>query len=300
MRGATPALVYLFNLVEKKFDGRLSLLILDEAWLFLRNEIFSQKISEWLKVLRKKNVFVVFATQDVADVEKSPLKTTIIQQCLTKIYLADPSALTAGMINVYRTFGLTDPEIEIIAQSQMKKDYFYTSPIGRRMFQLDLGSLTLALIGAPDHNLLDKLVSEKGFGIPLCREILSLKGINYQAHIGSDAPKEVLQKPKKSVRSFPPESQVFVSSQIIKNGFTASKTPATDILDAAANIQTRSNKGEGRAAESLARYLGISPTTLYQAKKILKFGHPELIEQVRKSEITIKKACKNLKQEDAV
>ena len=36
-----PALVYLFNLVEKKFDGRLTLLILDEAWLFLKNEAFS-------------------------------------------------------------------------------------------------------------------------------------------------------------------------------------------------------------------------------------------------------------------
>jgi type IV secretion system protein VirB4 len=119
-----PALVYLFNLIEKKFDGRLTLLVLDEAWMFLRNETFAEKIMEWLKVLRKKNVFVVFATQDVADVEKSPLKTTIIQQCLTKIYLADPNAVSPGMIDVYRAFGLTDTEIELIASSTMKRDYF--------------------------------------------------------------------------------------------------------------------------------------------------------------------------------
>ena len=95
-RGETcvaPALVYLFNEVEKKFDGRLSLLVLDEAWLFLKNETFAGKIAEWLKVLRKKNVYVVFATQDVADVAASPLRTTVMQQCLTKIYLADPSSL---------------------------------------------------------------------------------------------------------------------------------------------------------------------------------------------------------------
>jgi type IV secretion system protein VirB4 len=49
-----PALVYLFNLVEKNFDGRLALLILNEAWLFLKNETFADKIAEWLKVLRKK------------------------------------------------------------------------------------------------------------------------------------------------------------------------------------------------------------------------------------------------------
>jgi type IV secretion system protein VirB4 len=97
-----PALVYLFNLIEKKFDGRLSPLVLDEAWLFLKNKTFSEKIAEWLKVLRKKNVFVVFATQDVADVAASPLKTTIIQQCLTKIYLADPAAMTDHLMEVYR------------------------------------------------------------------------------------------------------------------------------------------------------------------------------------------------------
>ncbi|MDR2095380.1 MAG: AAA family ATPase [Treponema sp.] len=189
-----PALVYLFNLVEKKFDGRLSMLILDEAWLFLKNETFSAKINEWLKVLRKKNVFVVFATQDVADVEKSPLKTTIIQQCLTKIYLADPSAVTAGMFEVYRAFGLSDSEIALIAASTMKRDYFYTSPLGRRLFQLDLGPLTLALIGAPDHELLDQLVEEQGPGVPLCREILQRKRIPYAQFLGHDAPADAPAK----------------------------------------------------------------------------------------------------------
>jgi type IV secretion system protein VirB4 len=47
-----PALLYLFTLVEKKFDGRLTLLVLDEAWMFLKNKLFSDKIAEWLKVLR--------------------------------------------------------------------------------------------------------------------------------------------------------------------------------------------------------------------------------------------------------
>jgi type IV secretion system protein VirB4 len=152
-----PALVYLFNMVEKIFDGRFALLILDEAWLFLKNETFADKIAEWLKVLRKKNVYVIFATQEVADVAASPLKTTILQQCLTKIYLADPSAETPVMRDVYRSFGLSDSEISLIARARMKQDYFYTSPAGRRLFQLSLGPLALSLIGSPDHALLDSL-----------------------------------------------------------------------------------------------------------------------------------------------
>jgi type IV secretion system protein VirB4 len=64
------ALSYIFHFIEKRFTGELTLLVLDEAWLFLRHPLFREKIEEWLKTLRKKNVFVVFATQDVSDADQ--------------------------------------------------------------------------------------------------------------------------------------------------------------------------------------------------------------------------------------
>jgi type IV secretion system protein VirB4 len=179
-----PALYYLFYFIEKKFDGRLAMLVLDEAWLFLKHPFFRDKIAEWLKTLRKKNVFVLFATQDVADAIKSPLFSTIIQQCHTKIYLADPMAETAGMYESYRAFGLSDAEISTIARSQMKRDYFYTSPLGTRLFQLDLGELTLGLIGSADHAKLDELEAlHRGeAGYEYCQDILRLKNISLKAY----------------------------------------------------------------------------------------------------------------------
>jgi hypothetical protein len=134
--------------------------------------------------------YVIFATQDVADVARSPLKTTIIQQCLTKIYLADPSALTPGMTEVYRSFGLSDSEIGLIANSTMKRDYFYTSPAGRRLFQLDLGPLSLSLIGTPDHALLDELASRYETGEALCAQILDAKKIPFRKLLDNNAPVE--------------------------------------------------------------------------------------------------------------
>ena len=300
-----PALVYLFNLVEKKFDGRLSLLILDEAWLFLKNETFSDKIAEWLKVLRKKNVFVVFATQDVADVVNSPLKTTITQQCLTKIYLADPSALTNAMIPVYRAFGLTDTEIAFIASGTMKRDYFYTSPLGRRMFQLDLGRLTLSLIGSPKHKLLDELIAEKGSTIPLCREILEGSGIDYEPLMRPDAPPEQNIIPVSHAAGqqlkprISPPLPLDTAAPASSSSQDVQVAAAAAILDAVAILPERQKKGEGRAAELLAEKLGVSPSTIYQAKSIMKFGSGELIEKVRKGEIGIKKASKSLKQKEA-
>jgi hypothetical protein len=301
-----PALVYLFNLVDKKFDGRLTLLILDEAWLFLKNKTFSEKIAEWLKVLRKKNVFVVFAAQEVADVEKSPLKTTIVQQCLTKIYLADPNALTNAMRPVYSAFGLTGTEIAFIQSAEMKKDYFYTSPLGRRMFQLDLGKLTLSLIGAPRHELLDKLAAEKGNGVPLSRDILAAAGVDYQRLLRHDAPVDKeggsAAKPAFLPVFVPPElpetSKFSGESHTKTSSSAASDSGAIDasiIFDAVASIPERRKKGEGRAADLLAKQLGVSPATIYQALMIVKNGDSELIELVKKGEIGLKKAYKSLK-----
>jgi type IV secretion system protein VirB4 len=142
------------------FTGRLTLLVLDEAWLFLKHPIFAAKIEEWLKTLRKKSVFVVFATQDVSDAVHSSLCSTIIQQCHTKIFLADPEAQTPAMSEAYSTFGLSDAEIDALSHAVMKRDYLYTSTLGSRMFQLDLGKVTLALIGSPNHEILDTLAQQ--------------------------------------------------------------------------------------------------------------------------------------------
>ena len=51
-----PVLTYLFHRLEERFDGRPTLLILDEAWKFLDHPLFAARIREWLKTLRKKNV----------------------------------------------------------------------------------------------------------------------------------------------------------------------------------------------------------------------------------------------------
>lgn len=155
----TPALSFIFHFLDRSFDGTLSLLILDEAFLFFRNKYFAEKFHEWLKTLRKKNVWVGFATQEVADIVNSPLCSTITQQCLTKIYLADKEATTPALSEYYEKLGLTNAEIEQLSYATMKQDYYYKSPHGTRMFQFDLDSngVTLALIGGQDHEKLDEL-----------------------------------------------------------------------------------------------------------------------------------------------
>jgi len=295
-----PALVYLFNAVEKKFDGRLTFLFLDEAWLFLKNETFAEKIGEWLKVLRKKNVYVIFATQDVADVAASPLKTTIIQQCLTKIYLADPSALTDAMTRVYQEFGLTDSEIALIAQATMKRDYFYASPAGRRLFQLSLGPLSLALIGSPDHVLLDGLSARRQTGEALCAQILDAKRVPFRKLLAEDAP--LVPEPAPDA---PPQDVTVPVRQTLSEQTVAEMTIEPEnaskiagLLEAVASLPERKkNDGSGRAAAAIARQFSVSQATVYQARKVIRHGGPHLVGALRRGEIPVKTAFKRLKKE---
>ena len=91
-----PVLTYLFHRIEARFDGRPTLLILDEAWIFLDDALFAARIREWLKTLRKKNVAVVFATQSLADIERSTIAPAIIESCPTRIFLPNDRAHRAA------------------------------------------------------------------------------------------------------------------------------------------------------------------------------------------------------------
>lgn len=149
-KAAAPALLHLFDRLEERFDGKPTLLILDEAWLFLDSPIFAARIREWLKTLRKKNVAVVFATQSLADIAESAIAPALIESCPTRIYLPNERAFEPQQRQAYERFGLNETEIELIATAQRKRHYYYASPKGRRLFELGLGPIALAFCAASD------------------------------------------------------------------------------------------------------------------------------------------------------
>ena len=202
-KAVAPALMYIFRYLEKLWNlptgskQPLTFLFLDEAWLYLQHPIFAGFLQEWLRTLRKKKVFCIFATQEVAAAAKSSLSDTIAQQCLTKIYLADESATTPGLVESYRYFGLTDSEILALSNATMKRDYYFKNPNGCRMFTLDLDPFQLALI-SPDHEMLDRIEAEHGRNTtePLAFEILEETRKKF-ADLGKDTKQVNFEKYKK-------------------------------------------------------------------------------------------------------
>jgi type IV secretion/conjugal transfer VirB4 family ATPase len=147
--GAAPAVLsYLFHRIEDRFDGRPTLLIVDEGWLALDDHGFAGQLREWLKTLRKKNASVIFATQSLADIDGSAIAPAIIESCPTRLFLPNERALEPQISAIYRRFGLNDRQIEILSRSTPKRDYYCQSRHGNRLFELGLSEVALAFTAA--------------------------------------------------------------------------------------------------------------------------------------------------------
>jgi type IV secretion system protein VirB4 len=180
-----PVLTYLFHRLEERFTGRPTLLVLDEAWVFLDHPLFAARIREWLKVLRKKNVSVVFATQSLADIADSNIAPAIIESCPQRILLPNDRAIEPQSQAAYTRFGLNGRQIELISRATPKRHYYLQSARGNRLFELGLGPVALAFCGASDpvtQQRIDALLAEHG-AAGFARHFLAGAGLDWAASL---------------------------------------------------------------------------------------------------------------------
>lgn len=198
-RVITPLLDYIFHKIEKeKLDGTPSLIVLDECWVFLKNENMANKIAEWLKVLRKKNTSVIFATQSLQDISESEIASSIIDACKTNIFLPNEKAMSTWL-PLYKKFNLNEVEIQDINDGKMKRDYFVKSSEGSRIFSLNSSTTEIALIGASSKNEQAKImalkeeIDKKIMTDEKKLKVLNREWINYKLATGSINKNEVAQ-----------------------------------------------------------------------------------------------------------
>jgi type IV secretion system protein VirB4 len=182
---ASAVLTYLFHRIEQRFDGRPTMLIIDEGWLALGDHGFAGQLREWLKTLRKKNASVIFATQSLADIDGSDIAAAIIESCPTRLFLPNERALEPQIMAVYRRFGLNDRQIEILSRATPKRDYYCQSRRGNRLFELGLSEVALAFTAASsktDQTTITEIVAEHGQD-GFARAWLRHKGLDWAADL---------------------------------------------------------------------------------------------------------------------
>ncbi|ESQ84128.1 type VI secretion protein [Asticcacaulis sp. AC466] len=107
----TPTMMYLFQRVEERLDGTPTILIIDEGWKALDDEVFAAAIRNWMKTLRKRNAILGFGTQSARDALDSRISSAIIEQAATQIFMPNPRAQAEDYCD---GFGLTEHELDLI------------------------------------------------------------------------------------------------------------------------------------------------------------------------------------------
>ncbi|RZJ19403.1 MAG: VirB4 family type IV secretion/conjugal transfer ATPase [Brevundimonas sp.] len=107
----TPAMMYLFHRVEQRLDGSPAIIVVDEGWKALDDDVFVRRIKDWEKTIRKRNGIVGFATQSAQDALESRIASAIVEQAATQIFMVNPKARAQDYV---QGFGLTPHEFDLV------------------------------------------------------------------------------------------------------------------------------------------------------------------------------------------
>ena len=107
----TPAMMYLFHRVEERLDGSPAIVVVDEGWKALDDDVFVRRIKDWEKTIRKRNGIVGFATQSAQDALESRIASAIVEQAATQIFMVNAKARAEDYV---QGFGLTPHEFDLV------------------------------------------------------------------------------------------------------------------------------------------------------------------------------------------
>ncbi len=161
----TPVMMVLLQVMEELVDGERLIYVISEFWKALDHEIFSDFAKQKQKTIRKHNGLGIFDTQSPSDVLCHPIGRTMIEQSVTKIFLANPAAVRQEYVE---GFGLSAAEFEIVRSlgAQGGRRFLVKQGHASAICELDLSGLDdyVTVLSATTDNvaLLDTLRERHG------------------------------------------------------------------------------------------------------------------------------------------
>jgi type IV secretion system protein VirB4 len=134
----TPCMMYLFHRIDERLDGHPTMILIDEGWKALDDEVFAARIRDWLKTLRKRNALVGFATQSARDALDSRIASALVEQTATMVFMPNARAREEDYCG---GFGLTSHELALIRSLPAQSRCFLVrQPDASVVVRLDLSS----------------------------------------------------------------------------------------------------------------------------------------------------------------
>ncbi|MEX3640143.1 VirB4 family type IV secretion system protein [Paraburkholderia sp. BR14320] len=137
---------YAFYRLAQWLDGkRYTVIEVEEAGFFFQYPRFYQRLEIWAVTIRKLNATLLLATQSLSQVARIP-NFEILKENIPNIFYL-PNKDAKNNLHLYRDlFGLTEHQIDMLANAVPNRDYLWVTPDQTRMLQASFPKETLALL----------------------------------------------------------------------------------------------------------------------------------------------------------
>jgi type IV secretory pathway VirB4 component len=150
-RAAAPATELILHACEAQMGEAPTFIYVDEAWRMLSDEVSRDWLYAAIRTFRKRNAGITLATQSLTEIANSPYLDLLLESCPGKIFLPNAEAKGEYVLEAYLKLGLTERELGIIGNAAPRREYYFHSTQGRRLFTLNLGPVAVALCAATGH-----------------------------------------------------------------------------------------------------------------------------------------------------
>jgi type IV secretion system protein VirB4 len=144
-RASGPATELIIRDAEIGLGANPTFVIIDEAKWILSSRISLPWVDRALRTFRKYNAAIILATQSLAEIESTEVRSLLLESTAIKIFLPNRQATGEHVRQLYTHLGLREKEIQIIASAASQREYLCTTEYGSRLFRLDLGAIGRAL-----------------------------------------------------------------------------------------------------------------------------------------------------------
>jgi type IV secretion/conjugal transfer VirB4 family ATPase len=157
-----PLLFYVLHRASNEITNHANLatfktFLLDEAWLFIKNQTIRDYIVQAQKTWRKHNAAMILATQSIKELEESGMLAIVAESCPTKIFLANPDMNR----EVYKeAFHLNDTELAIIADLVPPGEMLIRKAHSSKKARLNVDSVSYWIA---TNNARDNLIKREAF-----------------------------------------------------------------------------------------------------------------------------------------
>ncbi len=140
--------------------GRLKILVVDEAWRYLKDPAVAQQLAEAAKTWRKRNGVLILATQSAGDVTGTAPE--LLESMPTKLFLGNPAFPDAAA----DVLGLSAPEVETIRELEQKRELYIHRTGGSAVVQLAVDPESYWLYTSDATDAVRRQAAVERWGLP--------------------------------------------------------------------------------------------------------------------------------------